>query len=533
MGHYVPGDLWLQKPLDYEQTSAYFLTIEARDRGQPPLSSTAVLTVHVDDANDNQPQFLGRQRIPENIGLNNLDDLAFVDSNFYEYYYSFSVVENSRNGTVVGKLNAIDPDSGDNGRVSFHLSGNIDFSTLFKTYQQDSENIEFLTVAEAKTRFSLDSESGRLILIFQPDREAVSGYWLMVQVEDHGKPIPLSSLTLVYVDRSGNISACSEKQNSYENNCQSTTGSSGNVLIGRLKLTDSDAHPNSGPFTCHLANSGVIQTVLHDSLSSSRSSATSLITSTTGSSSSTSLFSVRSTEMRIHTSNSNKNDHFNNQTDFSRGECLLYAIDKLPVGSQSLVIRANDNGLTALHTTTTVTVRIIRMSNLPPEIVNTNSTLIYYRSLHDWNENYFHESSSKQDISEQISDKTICRITVKDRTAHDRLFFELLKDNTSMSNLFSVDQYDGTIRPAMKISSTSRSNLYDASTSSRKPILNQFHNSLIHLDSGNYPLRVRVTNGTLTSEATMHIKIYHASTNQSLQDHHRLIYALFYLDKFT
>ncbi|CAH8550608.1 unnamed protein product [Schistosoma mattheei] len=557
------GDLWLQKPLDYEQTSAYFLTIEARDRGQPPLSSTAVLTVQVDDANDNQPQFLGRQRIPENIGLNNLDGLTSIDSNFYEYYYSFSVVENSRNGTVVGKLNAIDPDSGDNGRVSFHLSGNIDFSTLFKTYQQDSENIEFLTVAEAKTRFSLDSESGRLILIFQPDREAVSGYWLMVQVEDHGKPIPLSSLTLVYVeildindcaptfeksnyefyvevDRSGNISSCSEKQNSYENNCQSTTGSSGNVLIGRLKLTDSDAHPNSGPFTCHLANSGIIQTVLHDSLSSSRSSATSLITSTTGSSSSTSLFSVRSTEVRIHTSNSNKNDHLNNQTDFSRGECLLYAIDKLPVGSQSLVIRANDNGLTALHTTTTVTVRIIRMSNLPPEIVNTNSTLIYYRSLHDWNENYFHESSSKQDISEQISDKTICRITVKDRTAHDRLFFELLKDNTSMSNLFSVDQYDGTIRPAMKISSnsdTSRSNLYDTSTSSRKPILNRFHNSLIHLDSGNYPLRVRVTNGTLTSEATMHIKVI-AITEEMLDSSlviriSNLLPNLFYMENYN
>lgn len=104
---FLIGDLWLQKPLDYEQTSAYFLTIEARDRGQPPLSSTAVLTVHVDDANDNQPQFLGRQRIPENIGLNNLDDLTSIDSNFYEYYYSFSVVENSRNGTVVGKVSSV------------------------------------------------------------------------------------------------------------------------------------------------------------------------------------------------------------------------------------------------------------------------------------------------------------------------------------------------------------------------------------------------------------------------------------------
>ncbi|CAH8521239.1 unnamed protein product [Schistosoma turkestanicum] len=557
------GDLWLQKPLDYEQTSAYFLTIEARDRGQPPLSSTAVLTVHVDDANDNQPQFLGRQRIPENIGLNKLDSLTFVDLDFYQYYYAFSVVENSRNGTVVGKFNAIDPDSGDNGRISFRLGDNVDFSTLFENYQQDSENIEFLTITEAKKRFSLDSESGRLLLAFQPDREVVSGYWLVVQVEDHGKPNPLSSFTLVYVqisdmndcaptfeksnyefyvevDRSGNISACSERQSSDENHCQPTSSSSGNVLIGRLKLTDADAHPNSGPFTCQLANSGIMQTILHDSLPSSKSSATSAITYTTSSSSSSSLFSVRTNDKKIHKSTSNTNDHVNNETDFSRGECLLYAIDKLPVGSQSLVIRANDNGLTALHTTTTVTVRVIRMSNLPPEIVNTNSTLIYYRSLHDSNMNYFpasSSSSSKYDISDQNSDKTIGRITVKDRTAHDRLYFELLNDNTSTSNLFVVDQYDGTIRPVMKRLShsvTSHSNLYDASS---KPVINQFHNSLFHLDSGSYPLRVRVTNGTLASEATMHIKVI-AITEEMLDSSlviriSNLLPNLFYMENYN
>ncbi|VDQ01812.1 unnamed protein product [Trichobilharzia regenti] len=194
------SDLWLQKPLDYEQTPAYFLTIEARDRGQPPLSSTAVLTVHVDDENDNRPQFMGRQRIPESIELNRLDGLSkTADSDFYQYYYAFSVVENSRNGTVVGKLNAIDPDSGDNGRVSFHMGENIDFSALFKAYHEDSAYTEYLSLSEAKTRFHLDSDSGRLMLTFQPDREVINSYWLVVQVVDHGKPSRLSSLTLVHV----------------------------------------------------------------------------------------------------------------------------------------------------------------------------------------------------------------------------------------------------------------------------------------------------------------------------------------------
>ncbi|CAH8556143.1 unnamed protein product [Heterobilharzia americana] len=507
------GDLWLQKSLDYEQTPAYFLTIEARDRGQPPLSSTAVLTVHVDDENDNRPQFMGRQRIPENIELNKLDGSSSLDSDFYQYYYAFSVVENSRNGTVIGKLNAIDPDSGDNGRVSFHLGEDVDFSALFKAYQQDSAYTEYLTVTEAKTRFTLDSESGRLILAFQPDREVISGYWLAVQVEDHGKPISLSSLTLVHVqildindcaptfekpsyefyvevDRSGNISTCSEKQNSYEVNCQSISG--GNVLIGRLRLTDADAYPNSGPFTCQLANSGFMQTVLHDT--SSRSG-----TITTGSA----LFSVRTMENNQSNSQSNGNDHARNETDFSRGECLVYAVDKLPVGSQSLVIRANDNGLTALHTTTTVTVRVIRMSNLPPEIVNTNSTLIYYHGAYNANimNNNAGSTASKQEQSIQNKDAVIARVTVKDRTTHDRLFFELINDDTSNSNLFSVDQYDGTIRSAATLSSS------DSSSRSSKAGTNSLHYSLIHLDSGIYPLRVRVTNGTLTSEAVIHIKI--------------------------
>ncbi|KAK6750685.1 hypothetical protein RB195_002572 [Necator americanus] len=49
--------LTLTRPLDHEAQKSYELTVEATDRGDPPLSSTAVVTVNVIDRNDNPPIF--------------------------------------------------------------------------------------------------------------------------------------------------------------------------------------------------------------------------------------------------------------------------------------------------------------------------------------------------------------------------------------------------------------------------------------------------------------------------------------------
>ncbi|VDQ14730.1 unnamed protein product [Trichobilharzia regenti] len=109
-------------------------------------------------------------------------------------------------------------------------------------------------------------------------------------------------------------------------------------------MTDADAYPNSGPFTCQLANSGFMQTaVIHDA--SIRSSVAS--TTSTASSSSSTLFSVRTMEHNQSSSSSNNSSQMTmmnsdsqakNEIDYSRGECLIYAIDRLPVSYYCLLL---------------------------------------------------------------------------------------------------------------------------------------------------------------------------------------------------
>lgn len=52
-----PGALRTSGQFDYELVREHVLTIEAWDAGDPPLSDTCVVTVHVTDTNDNKPTF--------------------------------------------------------------------------------------------------------------------------------------------------------------------------------------------------------------------------------------------------------------------------------------------------------------------------------------------------------------------------------------------------------------------------------------------------------------------------------------------
>lgn len=54
---HVSGELSTAGSFDYELVREYVLTIEARDAGDPPLSDSCVVTVHVTDTNDNSPTF--------------------------------------------------------------------------------------------------------------------------------------------------------------------------------------------------------------------------------------------------------------------------------------------------------------------------------------------------------------------------------------------------------------------------------------------------------------------------------------------
>ena len=43
----------------------YFITIQATDRGMPPLSNTAVVKINVTDYNDNSPMFAQEQYVAQ------------------------------------------------------------------------------------------------------------------------------------------------------------------------------------------------------------------------------------------------------------------------------------------------------------------------------------------------------------------------------------------------------------------------------------------------------------------------------------
>mgnify|MGYP001791690499 CR=1 FL=1 len=43
--------------LNYELVKEFVLTVEAKDAGDPPMRDTCVVTIYVQDANDNEPVF--------------------------------------------------------------------------------------------------------------------------------------------------------------------------------------------------------------------------------------------------------------------------------------------------------------------------------------------------------------------------------------------------------------------------------------------------------------------------------------------
>lgn len=52
-----PGAVIVAQSLDYETCRDYFLTVEARDGGTPPLSAITTVNINLTDVNDNAPMF--------------------------------------------------------------------------------------------------------------------------------------------------------------------------------------------------------------------------------------------------------------------------------------------------------------------------------------------------------------------------------------------------------------------------------------------------------------------------------------------
>uniref|UniRef100_A0A8C2ENX6 Cadherin domain-containing protein n=1 Tax=Cyprinus carpio TaxID=7962 RepID=A0A8C2ENX6_CYPCA len=140
--------------LDRESQSEYNVTITATDEGTPPLSSTSVITVHVSDVNDNAPRF------PEPV------------INVY-------VKENSQIGAVIHTVSAVDPDVGDNARVTYSL-------------------LESSKSGPVTSMININSDSGDIHSLQSFNYEEIKTFEFKVQATDSGVP-PLSSNVTVNV----------------------------------------------------------------------------------------------------------------------------------------------------------------------------------------------------------------------------------------------------------------------------------------------------------------------------------------------
>uniref|UniRef100_A0A158R7Q9 Cadherin domain-containing protein n=1 Tax=Taenia asiatica TaxID=60517 RepID=A0A158R7Q9_TAEAS len=529
------GELYLANPLDYEHTPRYFLTIEARDGGTPSLSVTTVATINVIDINDNPPYFIG-----QDASLTLLNDTITSTQDPSFGVFSFEVYENSPVGTQIGRITAGDPDSGENGRLSFALCEPTRPPETVLSPKLRHASADITSPAALKPvvgrLFEVGEARGEISLLFSPDREEASLYGFSVCVSDHGQPA-LSAVTRVSVsirdtndcqpqferanyefyvqvrlstaysdlrsyysqsrvDRDGNVVSTSRSGSSQIlGNASYVEGPE--ILLGHMAVRDWDAAPNAGPFKCKL---------------------TGLVASPMVRDVSTPLFSVRAhsvlpTNTAVFTSPVDSSFFQGLETN-QTGFCSLYAAPTLPLGSKSLVVRVHDSGMTALHSSVTITVHVSRQSNLPPEIVSSNATLVIFRdtsgtSIPSLKNRFDLDNAVTTTKLPKAQNPPLMRVVVRDRTAYDQLFFELL--TKPLTTHFIMDQYDGSIHVKSTTSRTIKSTI--SSASQKDPSLVWLEPALpklsptAQLNSGDYRLQVRVTNGSLSSNNTMFLKV--------------------------
>ncbi|ESO01992.1 hypothetical protein HELRODRAFT_94350 [Helobdella robusta] len=167
--------------------------VVAKDNGSPPRSSSAGVTIFLQDLNDEYPIFTYTS-------------------------YSFAVAENQDVGTEVGTVAAQDLDSGHFGDVTYYLTSDI---------------------------FEIDHKSGRITTLKVLDREEVSAYHVIVYASDRGVP-PLSSSASVtiHVSDENDNSPVFDFPSATNNTFQISSLTPREHVIGRVRARDLDTGKN-------------------------------------------------------------------------------------------------------------------------------------------------------------------------------------------------------------------------------------------------------------------------------------------------
>ncbi|XP_056328881.1 protocadherin alpha-3-like [Danio aesculapii] len=201
----VPA-LLLQKPLDREVTKSIKLQLTALDGGRPPKSGTMAITIDVLDINDNAPVF-------------NKDT------------YIVMLNENTPLGTSILRVNATDPDEGQNGEVVYSLGHNANYLV--------------------RKLFDVNPITGDVIVTGLLDYEVKDKYQIDIQASDKGI-VPLTTDKIVTIK----ITDVNDNEPQIEVTSFSSTipeDSKPGTTVALISVSDLDSGIN-GRVTCSLSD---------------------------------------------------------------------------------------------------------------------------------------------------------------------------------------------------------------------------------------------------------------------------------------
>ncbi|XP_077102018.1 protocadherin Fat 4-like [Siphateles boraxobius] len=187
------GVITLADPLDRETQDMYNLVITAQDQGRPSRSTTTNLDISVTDINDNAPIFSKQS-------------------------YETTVSEHAEVGTAVVDVMATDKDDGPNAIVTYHIVKQEPSST--------------------PPVFSIDADSGSIILAEKLDYGKAKRYNLEVEGQDGGTPILTGNATVTVWVEDVNDKAPVFSKDQYDVSVYENLAG-GTVLVS-LEVTDED-----------------------------------------------------------------------------------------------------------------------------------------------------------------------------------------------------------------------------------------------------------------------------------------------------
>lgn len=164
------GNIRIANKLDHETKSQVLLNVQAAS-GEPPDFAHTQVMIHIEDVNDNAPEFESKSvriSIPENVEL----------------------------GSPLYAANAHDKDSGKMGTVRYRLT-NVDDMHTTNTISLSSSLSNGDHRKNAPNLFSIDAVSGHLTLQHHLDYETAQRHALLVTASDLGEPSMSTNLTIL------------------------------------------------------------------------------------------------------------------------------------------------------------------------------------------------------------------------------------------------------------------------------------------------------------------------------------------------